>query len=503
MNRTRLPKKILMVMAGILLPVVILLSALCTDRARNATAQRKVDGLLELQRVSTNALKAVPLSGASASPDAARAAAQDLDGARKSAEEIESSDEKNGGEGSASRTPLSDALGRARDAFRLLSTPDGASSPAGPAMALQAALTLQEKVLASLQDVSGAREIDSRSLFGWALLFSLAVTAASLGGTFVFLHGLHAALQTFVDSIHAQAVLDFTRRVASPSDDEVGQMARDMNETLARVKEAIQAIADNAGGLASSSDNLSAVSQELSASASETASQATVVSAAADEFSRNVQTVSTGAEEMSASIKEVAQNANQAAKVALSAVKMAETANTTVDKLGQSSAEIGQVIRVITSIAEQTNLLALNATIEAARAGEAGKGFAVVANEVKDLAKETTKATEDIGRRIDAIQSDTKSAVQAIAQIGRIINQISDIQNTIASAVEEQSVTTNEIGRNAAEAARGSSEIAMNISAVAQAVQGTTTSASQTRKAALELASMASALQKLVGRFRF
>ena len=145
--------------------------------------------------------------------------------------------------------------------------------------------------------------------------------------------------------------------------------------------------------------------------------------------------------------------------------------NATVAKLGESSAEIGNVIKVITSIAQQTNLLALNATIEAARAGEAGKGFAVVANEVKELAKQTAKATEDISRKIEAIQNDTKGAVEAIAQIGKIINQINDIQNTIASAVEEQTATTGEISRNVAEAAKGSNEIAQNITGVAQAAQ--------------------------------
>ncbi len=156
------------------------------------------------------------------------------------------------------------------------------------------------------------------------------------------------------------------------------------------------------------------------------------------------------AEEMTASIREIAKNANEAARVATQAVKVAETTNSTVGKLGESSAEIGKVIKVITSIAQQTNLLALNATIEAARAGEAGKGFAVVANEVKELAKETAKATEDISQKIEAIQTDTRGAVAAIGQIGTIINQINDIQNTIASAVEEQTATTNEISRNVA-----------------------------------------------------
>jgi methyl-accepting chemotaxis protein len=172
-----------------------------------------------------------------------------------------------------------------------------------------------------------------------------------------------------------------------------------------------------------------------------------------------------------------------------------------VGKLGDSSAEIGQVIKVITSIAQQTNLLALNATIEAARAGEAGKGFAVVANEVKELAKETARATEDISRKIEAIQNDTKSAVSAIGQIALVINQINDISNTIASSVEEQTATTTEIGRNVTEAAKGSAEIAQNITAVAQAAQSTTSGAADSLKASTELARMAADLQKNVSRF--
>ena len=253
----------------------------------------------------------------------------------------------------------------------------------------------------------------------------------------------------------------------------------------------------NAQSLSSASEELAANSQQMVSNAEETATQAGVVSAAAEQVSKNVQTVATGTEEMSASIKEIAKNAQDAAKVAASAVKAAETTNATVIKLGESSAEIGKVIKVITSIAQQTNLLALNATIEAARAGEAGKGFAVVANEVKELAKETAKATEDISQKIEAIQSDTKSAVTAIAEISTVINKINDYQNTIASAVEEQTATTNEISRNVAEAAKGSTEIAQNITGVAQAAKSTTAGANDTQKASAELAKMAAELQKL------
>ncbi len=264
----------------------------------------------------------------------------------------------------------------------------------------------------------------------------------------------------------------------------------------------LKQVMQSATTLASAAQELTSVSQQMASNAEETSAQANVASAAAEQVSKNVSTVATGTEEMGASIREIAKSANDAARVATTAVKVADTTNAIVAKLGESSAEIGNVIKVITSIAQQTNLLALNATIEAARAGEAGKGFAVVANEVKELAKQTAKATEDISRKIEAIQGDTKGAVEAIAQIGKIINQINDIQNTIASAVEEQTATTGEISRNISEAALGSSEIAENITGVAQAARGTTEGASNTKDAADELSRIALELQKLVSEFK-
>jgi methyl-accepting chemotaxis protein len=253
-----------------------------------------------------------------------------------------------------------------------------------------------------------------------------------------------------------------------------------------------------AEGLASAAEELTATSQQMSANAEETSAQANVVSAGAEQVNKNLQTVATGTEEMSASIKEIAKNAHESAKVATGAVQVADQTNQIVNKLGDSSTEIGQVIKVITSIAQQTNLLALNATIEAARAGEAGKGFAVVANEVKELAKQTAKATEDISRKIEAIQVDTKGAVSAIGQISEVIKQVNDISNTIATAVEEQNATTNEMARNVSEAAKGSGEITKNINGVAEAAQSTTHGAQDSLKASQALSKMSTDLRELV-----
>ncbi|MGA9389547.1 MAG: MCP four helix bundle domain-containing protein, partial [Candidatus Sulfotelmatobacter sp.] len=271
------------------------------------------------------------------------------------------------------------------------------------------------------------------------------------------------------------------------SKDEIGQAGVALNQMKNSLHTVVQSIAETSIHVAAASEELSSTSQQITANSEETSAQARVVSTATVQVSQNLQTVATGAEEMGASIKEIAKNASEAAKIATSAVKIAETTTATVSKLGDSSNEIGQVIKVITSIAQQTNLLALNATIEAARAGEAGKGFAVVANEVKELAKETAKATEDISRKIEAIQTDTKAAVEAIASISEVINQVNGISNTIATAVEEQNATTNEMARNVSEAAHGSGEITSNIAGVAQAAESTSRGANDTQKAAQQL----------------
>ncbi|HUA32343.1 MAG TPA: methyl-accepting chemotaxis protein [Candidatus Binataceae bacterium] len=233
------------------------------------------------------------------------------------------------------------------------------------------------------------------------------------------------------------------------------------------------------------------------------ANEADRAASTANLVTQRLQGVASATEEMGSSIKEIAANAQQAAQIATSAVQAAESANSTMAKLRESSTRIGEVIKVITSIAQQTNLLALNATIEAARAGEAGKGFAVVANEVKELAKETARATEDIGQKIDTIQSDTRNAIDAISQIGGVIARVNDIANVIASAVEEQTATTNEITRNVAEAASGGGKVAESISAVARAAQGTSAGANDTQSAAVEMSQMAAAMENTLSAFKY
>ena len=303
--------------------------------------------------------------------------------------------------------------------------------------------------------------------------------------------------------ISAAAAGDFTAEV--PLADKEGfflDISTQVNRLIDTSRKAFQAISKNATSLASSSEELAAVSMQMSSNAEETAAQAKVVSGAAVEVSSNTQTVAAGVEEMSASIREISINAVEASTVANQAVQIAQRTNATMAKLGESSTEIGSVLKVISSIAEQTNLLALNATIEAARAGELGKGFAVVANEVKELARQTAKATEEISGSITAIQSDTNGAMVSIEEISNIINKINDISSLIASAVEEQAATTGEMGRSVSTAAASSANIASNISTVSEAAQSTTEGAANTQVAASDLAKIASELQDLVSRFK-
>ena len=279
-------------------------------------------------------------------------------------------------------------------------------------------------------------------------------------------------------------------------------IARRLTRESKRQAALVGGIVDNTHALASSSEELTSVSQQMSAAAEQTTAQANLVSAAAEQVSGNTRIVAGSIDDLVASIHEIAKNAQDAATTARKAVELASATSGTMSALGRSSQEIGAVIKVITSIAEQTNLLALNATIEAARAGEAGKGFAVVASEVKELARDTAKATEEIGSRIESMQDDTQRAVEAIAKIGEVIEQIDSLQTKIAAAVEEQSVTTSEIGRNISEATTGTSEIAENIVQVAQAAQSTAEGASNTQVSSQELSRMAQALQQLVEEYK-
>jgi len=282
---------------------------------------------------------------------------------------------------------------------------------------------------------------------------------------------------------------------------EIGSMARDVNMLQANLREAVGALAQNATQLSTSAEELSVLSSQMSSNAEETAVQSGSVASASTQISTNMQSVAAGVEELSVSIREISSNAVEASGVADQAVREAKTTNETMSKLGVSSQEIGTVLKVISSIAEQTNLLALNATIEAARAGELGKGFAVVANEVKELARQTSKATEEIGQNINNIQKDVQGSITSISSITDIINKISDFSNIIATSVEEQSATANEIGRTVSEAARGSTEIAKNVSNVSTVARNTTEGAANTNDAAKQLSEMAASLQSLVDQF--
>jgi methyl-accepting chemotaxis protein len=284
--------------------------------------------------------------------------------------------------------------------------------------------------------------------------------------------------------------------------DEIGRAGTALAAAVGQLRELVSGISGSSREVAAASGRMSQIAGQLASSADSASSQAGMAATAASQVSRNVHTVAASSEEMGSSISEISRNAQEAARATGNSVALATEASSVIAKLGESSAQISDVVKTITSIAEQTNLLALNATIEAARAGDAGKGFAVVASEVKDLAQATARATEDVIGRVSAIEGDTRSAIEAIAGITEAISRVDSFQSAIAAAVEEQSATTAETARNVSEAASGSTEIADSLNVVSGAVDTTRAAVHESQQAVAELDDTARRLTGLVDRFK-
>ncbi len=373
--------------------------------------------------------------------------------------------------------------------------------------ALDAAIASLEAEEATLAATADAVAAQSEREANTAIVQSILIVAIALIVSIFLALVAAGILRNQVHHVRrvtdALAEGDFTVECGLESRDELGQMGKSLDKATAELRQTMARVAGSAIQVAESSQSLAAGREQVVASTRDVSAKADMVNASASEVSRNLTDVSRGSEEMTASIREIAHSTTEAARVGQQAVEAASAANDQIARLGVSSQEIGNVVKVITSIAEQTNLLALNATIEAARAGEAGKGFAVVAGEVGELARETAKATEDIARRVDAIQGDAQGAVTVIGQIAEIVQSINEFQSTIASAIEEQTATTNEMGRNVADAAGGAENIAGGISSVAESAVTSVQVLDKVSDAVNELNQLSADLTERVSSFRF
>lgn len=402
---------------------------------------------------------------------------------------------------------------------------------AGIKCALVAEMT-ESEAFAALAQLKADRKASAGTMMFWSVTISLLALAGIVVVAWLSIRSIRQPILGTITALRdiAEGEGDLTKRLDANRSDELGEMALWFNKFVERIQEVVRQIASNATTLSSASLELSATATQLSDGAQRSKNQSATVSSAAEEMSINMKnmagttiqmsagmkSVATSIDEMNSTISEIARNAEKSASVAAHAAKLVDVSNDKIGHLGTAADEIGKVIEVIQDIAEQTNLLALNATIEAARAGEAGKGFAVVATEVKELAKQTAAATDDIRRRIELMQGSTGEAIGSIKAISEVIQNVNEVARTIASAVEEQSITTKQISSNVAqtaaaaetvarsvtESATASQEITENIGRVDQVLVQTAAGATQSRQAGERLSSLSHEMQALVGRFR-
>ena len=377
-----------------------------------------------------------------------------------------------------------------------------------------------------------AQVINNVSVFVKRMMISVSIFSmfVMLGFLFLVAKAITTPILKITEISTQVSEGDLTKKTAVKSKDEIGKLSESFDDMVTKTKQVIEGVVSKSVILTDSSSSLASLSEHMSQSSQNSSDKANTVAAAAEEMSTNMNSVSAATEQaatnvsmvaaameqMSATINEIAQNTEKASSITGKAVEQSKSTSDKIDELGQAADKIGKVTETITEISEQTNLLALNATIEAARAGEAGKGFAVVANEIKELAKQTAEATREIKARIEGIQNTTAGTVTEIEQISQVISDINEIVVTIATAVEEQSVTSKDVAENVAQASLGiqevtenvaqsstvSGEIAINISEVNQTASEISNSGSQLNMSAQELGNLSAELKEMVSIFK-